>query len=172
MTQSSLVKSNKPQLSASRGDIFHEFFYLQHVQSYHIANKGKFHLSHSKRMLYARFQTREHKFEPLLKKKKTIYSEKIKRKEKRNMHTWCIFTYVTTGNITGVSKPYPHMPASKLITHVDLPFQLRGLLDSTDIEWQPGENETEIWIVTCLKNDPLVENVKEAFTRGISYFFF
>lgn len=64
------------------------------------------------------------------------------------------------------------MPASKLITHVDLPFQLRGLLNSTDIEWQPGENETDIWIVTCLKNDPLVEKVKEAFTRGISYFFF
>lgn len=42
---------DKPQLSASKGDIFYVFFYLQHEQSYHIANKESFHLSRSKRKL-------------------------------------------------------------------------------------------------------------------------
>ena len=46
-----LAKSAKPQLSASKGDILHVFFYLQHEQSYHIANRENFHLPHSKRML-------------------------------------------------------------------------------------------------------------------------
>lgn len=47
------VQRHKPQLSASIGDIFHGFFYHQHAQSYHIADRGSYHLSHSKRKLHA-----------------------------------------------------------------------------------------------------------------------
>ena len=84
------------------------------------------------------FPMREHKVKPLCGKE----IKRTKNKEKRCMHTWCIFAYVTPGNIFGVSQPYPHMPASasKLITRVDLPFQLRVLFESTDMEWQIEEN--------------------------------
>ena len=84
------------------------------------------------------FPMREHKVKPFYRKE----IKRTKNKEKICMHTWCIFAYVTPGNIAGVSQPYPHMPASasKLITHVDLPFQLRVLLESTDMERQIGEN--------------------------------
>uniref|UniRef100_A0A2P2LLZ2 B-box zinc finger protein 19-like n=1 Tax=Rhizophora mucronata TaxID=61149 RepID=A0A2P2LLZ2_RHIMU len=38
----------------------------------------------------------------------------------KDPHTRCIFTYVTARNITGICQADSHMPASKLITHVDL----------------------------------------------------
>jgi len=43
---------NIPELFASIEDIFHEFFYHQHAQSYHIADTANYHLSHSKRKLH------------------------------------------------------------------------------------------------------------------------
>jgi hypothetical protein len=54
--------NNKPQLFVSTKDISHVSFYLQHEQSYHIASKGNFHLSHNKRKLHVcMFRSREHK---------------------------------------------------------------------------------------------------------------
>ena len=54
--------NNKPQLFVSTKDISHVSFYLQHEQSYHIASKGNFHLSHNKRKLHVcMFGSREHK---------------------------------------------------------------------------------------------------------------
>lgn len=52
LNQSPIVQNHQPQPSASAGDIFHGFVYPQHVQSYHIASKANFRLSHSKRKLH------------------------------------------------------------------------------------------------------------------------
>ena len=45
-------RRDSPQLFAWTEDIFHAFFYLQHEQSYHTANKGNFHLSRNRRKLH------------------------------------------------------------------------------------------------------------------------
>jgi hypothetical protein len=49
----STENNDKPQFFVSTEDISRVFFYLQHEQSYHIASKGNFHLSHSRRKLHA-----------------------------------------------------------------------------------------------------------------------
>lgn len=115
---------DKPQLSVSIEDIFHASFYLQHEQSCHIANTGSSHLPHSKRKLQTDFQEEKHKLEVLLPNTRGLFlKNKWKSKKwKRDVHTRCIFTYVTAGNITGTCKTNPYMPASKLIAHVNLPF--------------------------------------------------
>lgn len=53
-TRKTWTRNHKPQLVAWVRGIFRGFFYLQHVQSYHIAGKGNYHLSHSKRKLQTR----------------------------------------------------------------------------------------------------------------------
>ena len=59
----STENNDKPQFFVSTEDISRVFFYLQHEQSYHIASKGNFHLSHSRRKLHAcTFWSRKHTF--------------------------------------------------------------------------------------------------------------
>ena len=57
-TQNTSIPRDKPQFSASKGDICHGFFYHQHALSYHIASRANYHLSRSKRKLHVHFKRR------------------------------------------------------------------------------------------------------------------
>lgn len=112
-------KLDEPQLSASVGDTFHVFFYLQREQSYHIANKGNFHLSRNKRKLHAVSKSIQNYefFSP-----STTRTISIGKKEfaEFGSYTWCVFTDITAGNIAGICKTDPYVSASKLVAHVNL----------------------------------------------------
>lgn len=116
--------SNEPWLSALTEDTFRVFVYLQREQSYHNANKGNFRPPHSKRKLQTCFNWRiVSKIETPPKSTCTFWNQnqkKVDTKQEMDHHTGCIFTYVTTGNFTGIRKTNTHMAASKFVTHVDL----------------------------------------------------
>lgn len=117
-----MANVDKPQLSASVRDIFHVFFYPQHEQSYHIVNKGNFHLSRNRRKLHA-VSKRIQNYEFFLPQQhKSHINGKVNRiiKKKVAPHTWCIFTNITSGNFTGICKTNPYMSASKFVAHMDL----------------------------------------------------
>lgn len=82
----------KPQLSASEGDIFHGFFYLQHVQSCRIEDTKNFHRPHSKRKLdKIQMKIKKSQSQQIsTKRKRENHREKKKEKEQEKENENCI----------------------------------------------------------------------------------